>query len=117
MMNVGKGPVECLLEERLISKLEPSLLVIENESHRHKSRGEAESHFKVLVVSEQFNSLSVIDRHKLVHQAVAKDDGSMPCHSLSIKAMTAKQFDDKPDVLSQFQTPPCLGGSKFDKKT
>ena len=104
------GPVYNALLSRLTERLAPSLLVIENESHRHKSRGEAESHFKVLVVSAAFENVAVIDRHRLVNKAVSDGAGVLPCHALAIKALTPAQFEARPGVLSEFATPPCLGG-------
>lgn len=125
-----KGSIETAIEGSLL-KLKPSLLIIENESHKHKSRGEQESHFKVffsffffslfllslqvLVVSEAFKDLSLIDRHRLVNETVS-NNGILPCHALSIKALTPDQFSSKPDIVDTFSTPPCLGGEKLLKK-
>ena len=105
-----QGPIQTLLQSRLTLALSPTFLIIEDESHRH-SRVESESHFKVLVVSDSFDGVSTIERHRLVNRVVA-DEGSMPCHALSIKAMTPAQFEAKPDSVAGFQTPPCLGGEK-----
>jgi BolA family transcriptional regulator, general stress-responsive regulator len=105
-----QGPVYTLLQSRITQGLKPSFLIIENESHRHKSRGETESHFKVLVVSDSFENVATIDRHRLVNKVVSDEDGGMPCHALSIKAMTPQQFASKPEAVAGFQTPPCAGG-------
>jgi hypothetical protein len=43
---MSTGPVYDLINSALRETLKPSFLLLENESHRHKSRGEPESHFK-----------------------------------------------------------------------
>ncbi len=43
---------------------EPSYLTVENESHMHAVAPGSESHFKVTIVSEQFDGLLLIKRHR-----------------------------------------------------
>ena len=100
-----------LIRNRIMEKLRPSELVIENESHRHKARGEEESHFKVLVVSSAFEGLSTLQRHQLVNSTVM-NGGPLPCHSLSIKALTVEAFRAKPEVMEEFKTPSCMGSAQ-----
>jgi BolA-like protein 1 len=52
----------------------------------------SESHFKVFVVSEKFEGMSVLARHRAVNDAVRnKDTGELPVHALSIQAKTPAQ--------------------------
>lgn len=48
--------------------------------------GEDGVHFEVRVVSEQFNGLSLIERHRLIYQALGTKVGN-EIHALSIKAL------------------------------
>ena len=84
------------------------MIEIINESSKHNVPPDSESHFKVLVVSEMFESLSLIQRHRLVNSAL-KEELSGPIHALSIQAMTPSQWLASPIVNN---TPPCLGGGK-----
>jgi BolA protein len=68
MRRAMEGPVYNLLKNRITAELSPSFLIIEDESYKHKSRGEKESHFKVCVVSEKFQNVSTIERHRLVNK-------------------------------------------------
>ena len=104
-----------LIKNRITAELNPSFLIIENESHKHRSRGEDESHFKVCIVSEKFAGVSTIDRHRLVNKTVGGESGELPCHALSLKLLTKEQFEKNPNVVEQFQTPNCLGGEKKNK--
>ena len=109
-MQQVEGPVYNLIRSRVTQELEPTYLIIENESHRHRNRGEAESHFKTLIVSAKFEGMMPVERHRLVNRIVSDEHGTLPCHSLSLKTMTPEQFAKKPDAVEGFQTPPCLGG-------
>lgn len=67
----------------------------------------AETHFKVLVVSEKFEGLSLIKRHRMVNDLVrAKLDGDF-VHALSIEAKTAAQWTSDYTVVP---SPNCRGG-------
>jgi stress-induced morphogen len=106
---MSTGPVYDLISSALREQLKPTVLQLENESHKH-NRGDPESHFKVLVVAEAFDGKSVIDRHRLVNAAVMKG-GPLPCHALTIKALTPAQYAAADEKVN-FASPSCLGGDK-----
>lgn len=54
------NPVEKSIQNKLTEKLEPSHLEIINESYMHNVPKGAETHFKVVVVSEKFSGLPLI---------------------------------------------------------
>lgn len=54
------GPIEQAINEAIRTKLEPIHLEVVNESYMHNVPKGAETHFKVLVVSEKFESLPLI---------------------------------------------------------
>jgi BolA protein len=66
--------VEAEIRQMLMVALEPIRLDVINESHMHAghagSPGTGESHFRVLVVSPQFNGRSRVERHRLVNEAL-----------------------------------------------
>jgi BolA family transcriptional regulator, general stress-responsive regulator len=77
------------IRERLLDALEPELLEIEDESHLHAGHAGARDgrgHFRVTIVSEAFNNLPRLGRHRLVYDAV----GSLmetDIHALTIQAV------------------------------
>ena len=100
--------VTATLQETLQTALQPTHLEIRNESYKHKGPKDAESHFQVIVVSEQFDNLSLIKRHRLVNQACQSLlDG--PIHALSIVAKTPDQWQamEGQEIPG---TPNCRGG-------
>ena len=56
------------IEQTLQQGLEPTWLSVTNESHMHRSSGpDAESHFKVVVVSALFDGERLLARHRRVN--------------------------------------------------
>lgn len=84
--------------------LKPSELIIENESHLHGfSRGE-DSHFKVLIVSEEFEGLNRVERHQKVNQEL-KEEFDRGLHALTLRALTPSEFEKMSP--SDFKSPEC----------
>ena len=81
-----------LIKEGL-EKLNPKNIEIEDEGHLHVGHAGAKSggHFKLSIVSESFNGLSQINRHKLIYNTLSelmKTD----IHALSINAKSPKEL-------------------------
>ena len=97
------------IHDKLSLILQPTHLDVENESRMHSVPAGSETHFKVLVVSDAFEGLGLVDRHRRVNAALA-DELSTGLHALTIRALTPAQWSEQgaPD----FQSPRCLGGSK-----
>jgi BolA-like protein 1 len=88
--------VEKSIREKLSKAFSPSDLVVENESAKHAGhagtrdhlgRVTGETHFRVVVVSAQFEGQSPVERHRLVN-ATLKEELAGPVHALAIKALT-----------------------------
>uniref|UniRef100_A0A3Q3WVR9 BolA-like protein 1 n=1 Tax=Mola mola TaxID=94237 RepID=A0A3Q3WVR9_MOLML len=103
-------PVETALRTKLTNALKPDYLEVHNESHMHAVPPGSESHFRVLVVSSQFEGLPLIKRHRLVNEAL-KEELSSCIHALAIQAKTPEQWGSNPALA---KSPPCMGGSKGD---
>ena len=70
------GPRQLRIEQALAATFSPTVLEVLNESH---GRHEDESHFKVIVVSDQFEGVKpLIKRHRMVTAAITKDTGGPP---------------------------------------
>lgn len=81
------------IEKQLKAALSPEQIQVDDESHLHVGHAGAGAggHFKVFIVSEAFNGLSLIKRHRLVYNAL---DDMMPdeIHALSIKSLSPTEF-------------------------
>jgi BolA protein len=112
------NPVQNSINTRLTEALSPIHLAIENESYKHSVPKGSETHFKVIVVSEKFEGVALIEQHRMVNEILAENLAS-GVHALAIKTMTPKKWQalNQSNPQSQiFTTPNCLGGSKHDKK-
>ena len=76
-----------------LSTLQPSHIAIEDESHKHAGHAgnTGGGHYNLTIVSQAFEGLSLIKRHRLVFDQV---DTLMKTqiHALSIQAKTPDEF-------------------------
>lgn len=83
--------VATAIREKLTAALDPAVLEIVDESHKHAghagARPEGESHFFVRVVSAKFEGLNRVARQRLVYGAL-KDELATDIHALAIEAKT-----------------------------
>ncbi|CAD6993708.1 unnamed protein product [Ceratitis capitata] len=101
------APIEAAIRAALSDELLPVHLEVINESYMHNVPKGSETHFKVLVVSEKFNDLTLIKRHRLVNSIVQEKLAGNFVHALSIEAKTPKQWD--PNYIVE-PSPNCRGG-------
>ncbi len=98
------------IEQTLSESLTPMHLEVLDESHMHNVPEGAESHFKVLVVSNAFAGEQRIGRHRRVNALLRGElDGGM--HALAIHAWTPDEWFEKGGGQAP-QSPQCMGGSK-----
>ena len=84
------------IREKLQVALSPDQLDIIDESHLHAGHAGArdgKGHFNVSIISDQFAGKSLINRHKMVYEALA-DLMETDIHALSIKAKTPEEFQE-----------------------
>ncbi|XP_067933882.1 DNA-binding transcriptional regulator BolA-like [Watersipora subatra] len=102
------GPVQSAVTIKLQRELKPEHLDVINESHMHNVPKGTESHFKVIIVSEQFQGKPLIQRHKLVHSVLHEELDTGAIHALGIQAKTPEQWAKSQQVP---ESPKCMGGS------
>lgn len=96
------------LTDQMQSLFQPSYLEVLNESHQHSGPKDAESHFKMTVVSAAFEGMSSIKRHQKVYGVLAEAMRG-PIHALSLHLYTASEWKKKGGSPT---SPACMGGSK-----
>lgn len=83
--------VAAKIEAKLRAALDPTQLEIEDQSHLHSGHSGAreggESHFAVVIVSDQFRDMNRLARQRLVNETLSEELAG-PVHALSIRAMT-----------------------------
>ncbi|BFM08154.1 BolA family protein [Halioxenophilus aromaticivorans] len=98
--------IEPIIEQKLTTGLAPVFLSVDNESHMHNVPPGSESHFKVVVVSDQFQEKRLVQRHQLVYQQLQQELAG-GVHALAIHAYTPTEWQEKGLAPN---SPQCLGG-------
>ena len=101
--------IQNTIEQKLQAALSPSHLEINNESHMHNVPPNSESHFKVIIVCDDFKGKMLIARHRLVNATLKVElDGQI--HALALHTFTSEEWAEK--QKDKLKSPPCLGGGK-----
>ena len=95
--------METTIKNLLIDSLKPSILSITNESYMHNVPEDSESHFKIVIVSNNFKNQSNVKRHQLIYRVL--DDITKLIHALSIYAFDEDEYKENPIVLD---SPNCI---------
>jgi BolA protein len=100
--------VKDLIEEKLKAHFVTELLTVENESHQHNVPAGSESHFKVVLVSDDFKGQNKVKQHQQIYKILAAELAG-PIHALALHT-----YDVDGWTLTQAapDSPDCLGGSK-----
>lgn len=99
------------IDAALVAAFLPQFFEIEDESAMHHVG--AESHYKVVVVSDAFEGLSPVKRHQKVYAAMG--DIMQQIHALSIHAYSPSEWREK-GLASVHESPFCEGGGLLDLK-
>ena len=80
------------LREVLSRRFKPALLEVFDDSEDHVGHAEAGygGHYRVRMVADEFDGLSLLERHRLVYEAVGNLAGN-GIHALGIDAMGTKE--------------------------
>ena len=104
--------INTTVQETIEAKLADSMLLqhleVVNESSNHNVAPGSESHFKVILVSEEFEGQKLIARHKHVNHTL-KEELANVIHALAIHTYTADEWRSRNGDSPM--SPPCLGGS------
>ena len=101
--------IQQQIEKQLRETFAPLHLEVENESHMHNVPEGSESHFRVVLVSEQFGGKALLQRHRAVNGALAEQLAGQ-IHALALHTMTPDEWYEKGGTAPN--SPPCLGGGK-----
>lgn len=99
--------MQALITDKIQQALNPLHLEVENESHMHNVPAGSESHFKILVVSDEFNGQMLIKRHRLINQILNQE--LQQIHAMALHTMTPDEWAEKGAAPV---SPPCQGAAK-----
>ena len=101
--------VQSSIEETLRNGFAPSHLSVINESHMHNVPPGSESHFKLVVVSREFEGKRKVARHQMVYQQLdVYLAGGV--HALAMHTYTPEEWQLRQQQAPD--SPDCMGGSQ-----
>lgn len=100
--------VQSTIERKVAAGCRPLHLEVVNESAMHNVPPGSETHFRLTVVSEQFENRNLVARHRLLNE-ILTEELQGPVHALSLQALTPDEWFDRGGRVPE--SPPCLGGS------
>ncbi|XP_014237255.1 bolA-like protein DDB_G0274169 isoform X1 [Trichogramma pretiosum] len=106
-MTDSSKPIESVIRQKLKEAFSPTHMDVINESYMHNVPKGAETHFKVVVVSDKFTDLALLKRHQMVNSLLSYEL-QHGVHALSIVAKTPSQWNDSDKIVKP--SPNCRGG-------
>ncbi|RUM94888.1 MAG: BolA family transcriptional regulator [Thiothrix sp.] len=100
---------QTTIEDKLNAALHPTHLEVLDESHMHSVPAGAESHFKVTLVTEQFENLPLIKQHRMIND-VLKEELAGKIHALALHTYSPTQWTERSAPAPE--SPLCHGGGK-----
>ncbi len=98
------------IQQKLTTAFSPQHIAVDDESHGHNVPDGAESHFKVVMASANFDGKRPVQRHQLVYGAL-KEELAGSVHALALHLYTPGEWAEQSAAP---ESPACMGGSKHD---
>ena len=102
--------IAATIEQKLLSTFSPVFLDVVNESHMHSVAPGSESHFKVVIVANEFEQKRLIQRHRAVN-AVLAEELANHIHALALHTYTEQEWHEHYQEHTP-KSPNCLGGGR-----
>ncbi|WP_186646330.1 BolA family protein [Fluviispira vulneris] len=101
--------IQSTIENKLKDKFNPSYLKVENESYMHSVPKGSETHFRIEIVTNIFENLSLLKRHRLMNEILAEEFSII--RACSLHTFTQNEWEKR--NFTTIESPNCMGGSKI----
>ncbi|BDH46820.1 BolA family transcriptional regulator [Salmonella enterica subsp. enterica serovar Choleraesuis] len=98
------------IEAKLRTAFDPVFLEVIDESYRHNVPAGSESHFKVVLVSDNFNGVRFLNRHRQIYGTLVEEMKDT-VHALALHTYTRKEWESIQDTV--ISSPPCRGAGSL----
>jgi len=100
--------VKETIQTKLQSAISTTVLDVTNESHMHNVPKDSETHFRVVIVSDDFDKQTLVARHRSINKLLAQElSGGV--HALALHTFTPQEWQDRNETATA--SPACKGGS------
>jgi BolA protein len=100
---MNKESIESTINKIINESYNPLYIELVNESFMHNVPRGSESHFKLVIVSNIFKNMTLIQRHKHIYSSLNSIMNNI--HALSINAFDTEEFRLNPDIS---RSPNCI---------
>ena len=100
--------IEAQITHKITASIQPIHLEVINESYMHNVPKGSESHFKLLVVADGFQSQNRVQRHRTINTLLAEELQG-PIHALSMHLFSPEEWETS--KKQDWSSPKCHGGS------
>lgn len=101
------------IKEKIENKIKQSFLVeylqIDNESHKHRNLPNAETHFRMIIVSDDFIKQLPVKRHQSVYKMLCTEMNLI--HALSLHTYTKNEWQQQQTLPT---SPQCMHKKEAD---
>lgn len=105
--------IQNAITEKVQKALSVQFLEIENESSSHHRDPEGETHFRMVVVSDDFAGKSRLDRQRMIMNLL-EPERQLGLHALTLRTWTVEEWEsEKSKAAGQGlmeKSPSCRGG-------
>ena len=105
------GPIEQIVTDKLAGQFKAEVLEVTNESYMHSVPAGSETHFKVVLITDQFAGKRQVQRHQAIY-AVLAEELAGPIHALALHTFSAEEWAQSQGLAPD--SPQCLGAKKID---
>lgn len=105
--------IQSIIESKIREALEVTHLEVINESHMHSVPPGSESHFKLVIVTDDFKGKKAVVRHQIVYAILANEIAG-PVHALAMHTYSIDEWAESQQNAPD--SPQCMGGSKGDRR-
>lgn len=106
--------LQTVISEKLGAAFPVTYIRVDNESHMHSVPANSETHFKVVLVSNDFEGKTKVARHQSVYRVLGEEMRS-GVHALALHLYTEREWASR--RASSPDSPKCLGGSKREQES
>jgi|1048.fasta_scaffold54784_2 BolA protein len=100
-----QSSIKSKIEELLGQQIKAEFIEVTDESWQHGGGPEAQSHFKIIVVSTQFEGQKLLARHRLVQSILA--DIVSRVRAISLHTLTPTEWQKAEENDVSFRSPGC----------
>lgn len=105
--------IQQTIKTKLHQEMAPEWLEVVNESDQHNVPANSETHFKLVIVSGEFDGKRQVARHQSVYRLLTEELQG-PVHALALHTYTPDEWEQR--NAASPESPQCLGGSKRESQ-